>query len=49
VKVWEPVAGEELLTLVGDSGSFHCVAFSPCGKYLFAGADGGIRMWEGLR
>jgi WD40 repeat protein len=49
VKVWDPVAGEELLTLQGTAGLFHCVAFSPCGKYLITGADGGIRIWEGLR
>jgi WD40 repeat protein len=48
VKVWEVGAGEELLTLSG-TGAFHCVGFSPRGEYLFAGADGGVRIWEGAR
>jgi hypothetical protein len=50
VKVWDPVAGEELLTLTGEEvGSFHCVAFSPDGRRLYAGGPGGVRVWEGIR
>jgi WD40 repeat protein len=49
VKVWDPAAGEELLSLTGDAGAYHCVAFSPDGKRLFAGYDGGVRIWEGAR
>src|SRR5262249_45188092 len=48
--VWDPAVGEELLSLTArDAGPFHCVAFSPCGKRLFAGADAGVRVWEGAR
>jgi hypothetical protein len=48
VKVWDPAAGEELLSLTArDAGQFYCVAFSPCGKRLFAGAAAGVRVWEG--
>ncbi len=47
VKVWDTASGEELLSLAGHLGNFHCVAFSPCGNRLYAGADGGVRVWEG--
>jgi WD40 repeat protein len=48
VKLWDPGAGEELLTLRGGGG-FLCVAFSPDGKKIYAGTEGGIRIWEGGR
>jgi WD40 repeat protein len=47
VKVWDPLAGREILTLRGHTSRCHSVAFSPNGQRLVsASSDGTIRVWD---
>jgi WD40 repeat protein len=43
---WQPVVGEELMTLPGHDGAVTALAFTPDGKLLLsAGADRTVRWW----
>jgi len=47
IKIWDALAGGELLTLKGHSGEVSSVAFSPDGKLLASGSyDGSIKLWD---
>jgi WD40 repeat protein/serine/threonine protein kinase len=41
LSVWDAQTGQEILTLKGDSGFFHNLAFSPDGKHLASGSNRG--------
>ena len=47
VKMWDAQTGQELLTLKGFAGpgELQVVAFSPDGKRLVIGTQGGAKMW----
>jgi WD40 repeat protein/Flp pilus assembly protein TadD len=47
VKVWDLTTGAEALTLEANRrGSFHGAAFSPDGRYLAAGEEGILKLWD---
>jgi eukaryotic-like serine/threonine-protein kinase len=47
VRLWDPVNGQELLTLNGHEAAVHAVTFSPDGTSLATGShDGAIKMWR---
>jgi WD40 repeat protein/serine/threonine protein kinase len=49
VKIWDMIAGQELLTIRGHTNAIHGLAFSPSGYYLATGsADGTVRIWDGM-
>ena len=48
VKIWDPLLGQEVLTLRGKNGWVQGVAFSPDGKHLAAvSMDQVVRIWNG--
>jgi WD40 repeat protein/serine/threonine protein kinase len=50
VKIWDLERGQELFTLRGHTHAVTCVAFSPDGQRLAAGAnDHTVRIWEAER
>jgi WD40 repeat protein len=47
VKLWDAVAGDELLTIAASGSDIQGLTFSPDGKLLAASRDGGtISVWE---
>jgi WD40 repeat protein len=47
LKLWDPMAGRELLTLRGSAMQVLCAAFSPDGKTILSGgADGAAQLWS---
>jgi len=48
VTLWDPVRGEEIVTLRGHSTRVHGLIFSSDGHRLISGsADGTVRIWDG--
>ena len=47
VRLWDPITGQELLTLTGHEADVHGLAFSPDGAILASGSyDGAIKLWR---
>ncbi|MGD2145497.1 MAG: helix-turn-helix domain-containing protein [Anaerolineae bacterium] len=48
IRVWDPLFGQELLTLAGATSTVISVAGSPDGRHIASGAyDGSLRVWDG--
>jgi WD40 repeat protein len=48
-KLWDAASGREVLTLAANAGSSY-VAFSPDGRWIFAGRDGKAeKAWDAAR
>ncbi len=46
VRVWDLSSRQALHAFTGKGGSVHGVAVSPDGRWLAAGDEGGLRLWE---
>jgi WD40 repeat protein/predicted Ser/Thr protein kinase len=46
VKLWDPAAGRELLTLPGKQRLLSCLAFSPDGQTLVTNHGEEVRLWD---
>ena len=47
ISLWSVETGQEIKTLVGDSGYVYSVAFSPDGKTVVSGSlDENIKLWS---
>ena len=48
IRLWDPVAGQELMTLPGHTQTVHALAFAPDGRVLASCDHGGaVRLWRG--
>ncbi len=49
IRIWDPVAGSELLTLAPHNAPVSAVAFGPNGQRIASGAtDGELRIWSSI-
>src|SRR5262249_49468877 len=47
VKIWNAADGREMLTLKGHTGKVHSLSWSPDGKRLATGSEGGtVKVWD---
>jgi WD40 repeat protein len=45
--LWDPLAGQELMTLRAHSAVIDCLAWSPNGQSLYTGSgDATVRIWR---
>ena len=50
IRLWDPVTGQELLTLEGHKAQVNGLAFSPDGSILASCShDGAVRLWRSRR